>query len=115
MVERLNRTLKDQLAKYLYQSGGEWDKYLSQVELAYNYSVHSSTGYSPFLLAHGRQPRLPVHVSLNWNPGVSASTPGTLAAYAQDLCTRLSHVFREATDRSITAKLRQKGQYDKKV
>uniref|UniRef100_A0A8B9J7P3 Gypsy retrotransposon integrase-like protein 1 n=1 Tax=Astyanax mexicanus TaxID=7994 RepID=A0A8B9J7P3_ASTMX len=59
MVERLNRTLKDQLAKYMLQSGGEWDCYLSQFELAYNSSVHSSTGFSPFFLAHGREPHLP--------------------------------------------------------
>lgn len=115
MVERLNRTLKDQLAKYIYQSGGEWDRYLPQVELAYNSSVHSSTGYSPFFLAHGREPHLPVHVSLNWNPALSASAPSSPGAYAQDLCMRLSHVFSDAIDRSIAAKLRQKGQYDKRV
>lgn len=28
MVEKLNRILKDQLAKYMYQSSDEWDQYL---------------------------------------------------------------------------------------
>ncbi len=45
MVDRLNQTLKDQLAKCICESGGEWDKYLPQVELAYNSSVHSVLGF----------------------------------------------------------------------
>ncbi|KAL0154090.1 hypothetical protein M9458_050549 [Cirrhinus mrigala] len=113
MVERLNRTLKDQLAKYICESGGEWDRYLPQVELAYNSSVHSSTGFSPFFLAHGREPRLPAEILLNCSPAVTSCTPGTPADYAYDVTTRLSYVFKDAAVRSTAAKL-QKRQYDKK-
>lgn len=115
MVERLNRTLKDQLAKYIYQNGGEWDKYLSQVELAYNSSVHSSTGYTPFFLAHGREPRLPVDVLLNCSSLNSQATPGTPAAYAQDVINRLSHAFEIAAQQSKESKLQQKTHYDQKL
>ena len=69
MVERLNRTL----SKYMYQSGGEWDQYLPQVELAYNSSIHSGTGFSPFFLAHGREPNLPVDTMLNCDPAFTSS------------------------------------------
>ena len=48
MVERANRTVKDQLAKFLYTRGGEGDDHLQQVEIAYNTTVHSSTEYTPF-------------------------------------------------------------------
>ena len=113
MVERLNRTLKDQLAKYISQSGGEWDQYLPQCELAYNSSVHSSTGFSPFFLVHGREPNLPLDVFCS--PAVTSSTPGTPAAYVQDLTTHLSHAFRDAAQNSAAAKHHQKTQYDKKV
>ncbi len=34
MLERLNRTLEEQLAKYISQSGGEWNLYIPQFELA---------------------------------------------------------------------------------
>uniref|UniRef100_A0A3Q0R2N1 Integrase catalytic domain-containing protein n=1 Tax=Amphilophus citrinellus TaxID=61819 RepID=A0A3Q0R2N1_AMPCI len=105
MVERLNRTLKDQLAKYISQCDGEWDMYLPQVELAYNSSVHSSTGFSPFFLVPGREPNLPLDVMLNCSPAVTTSTPGTPAAYPNHLATRLSHAFRNAAHNS----------YDKKV
>ncbi len=113
MVERLNRTLKDQLAKYICESEGEWDKYLPQVELAYNSSVHSSTGFSPFFLAHGREPRLPAEILLNCSPAVTSGTPGTPADYARDVTTRLSYAIKDAAVRSTACKLNQKRQYDK--
>lgn len=111
MVERLNQTLKDQLAKYICERGGEWDRYLPQVELAYNSSVHSSTGFSPFFLAHGREPRLPVEILLNCSPAVTSCTPGTPADYARDVTTHLSYAFRDAAVQSTAAKR----QYDKKT
>ncbi|XP_063072262.1 uncharacterized protein LOC134462919 [Engraulis encrasicolus] len=115
MVERFNRTLKDQLAKYLSQTGGEWVQYLPQVELAYNSSVHCSTGFSPFFLAHGREPHLPLHLAVNWGPTATSATPGTPAAYVKDVTSRLSLALREAAQRSAAAKLQQKRQYDKQV
>ncbi|XP_026054681.1 uncharacterized protein LOC113040593 [Carassius auratus] len=115
MVERLNQTLKDQLAKYICESGGEWDKYLPQVELAYNSSIHSSTGFSPFFLAHGREPRLPADIILNYSPAVTSYTPGTPAGYAHDVTMRLSYAFKDAAVRSTAAKVNQKWQYDKKT
>ena len=115
MVERLNRTLKDQLSKYMAQTGGEWDQFLPQVELAYNSSVHSSTGFSPFFLVHGREANLPLDVILNCSPTVTSPTPGTPAAYASHLTSRLTHAFSEAAQRSALSKFKQKSQYDKKV
>ena len=53
MVERFNRTLIDQLAKTLLDCGGEWDEYVKQVAFAYNTSVHASTHFTPYFLAHG--------------------------------------------------------------
>lgn len=79
MVERANRTIKDQLAKYLYTRGGEWDDHLRQVEFAYNTRVQSSTKHTPFFLTHGREARLPV----------SPATPGTPGEYASSVLKRL--------------------------
>lgn len=107
--------MKDQLAKYICESGGEWDKYLPQVELSYNSSVHSSTGFSTFFLAHGREPRLPADILLNCSPAITSCTPGTPADYACDVTSRLSHAFNDAAVRSDAAKLNQKRQYDKKT
>ena len=60
MVERFNRTLKDMVAKYTRLDGSAWDEVIGATVIAYNISKHSTTGYTPFFLAHGREARLPV-------------------------------------------------------
>ena len=49
LVERFNRTLKHMLATTLRDYPFDWENRLRKVCMAYNTSVHSSTGYSPFL------------------------------------------------------------------
>ena len=48
LVERLNRTLLSMLAATVHEHPGDWDKKLRLVCMAYNTSVHQSTGFSPF-------------------------------------------------------------------
>jgi len=88
MVERFNRTLKEQLAKLLHHHGGEWDHYLPAVVLSFNSTPHSSTGYSPYVLANGREPGVPATV--NVSPPVESQTPEN---YGSELVKRLDTVF----------------------
>lgn len=104
MVERFNRTLKDQLAKVLFQSGGEWDQYLSAVVLSFNATPHSSTGYSPFFLAHGREPRLPAHMYLDSPSDEGVDTPQT---YGSALVKRMETVFQEVLNTSADQRLKR--------
>lgn len=43
LIERFNRTLKDQLSKCLYLQTEPWDIMLRSIHFSYNTSVHSST------------------------------------------------------------------------
>lgn len=91
MVERFNRTLIDLLTKILQQQQGEWDDYLRQVALAYNTSPHSSTGFTPFFLTHGREARLPANLLL---PKSSPQSPTkSVPEYAVDMISKLEDVF----------------------
>ena len=55
MVERFNRTLLDMLSTTVGDHPSNWEHNLRKVCLAYNSSVHASTGFSPFFLMFGRQ------------------------------------------------------------
>jgi transposase InsO family protein len=45
----------------------KWFEYVHAVVFAYNVSVHASTGYSPYQLVYGRDPRLPLDILLEDN------------------------------------------------
>ncbi|KAK2920504.1 hypothetical protein Q8A73_002708 [Channa argus] len=114
MVERFNRTLIDQLAKSLLQQPGEWDDCLNQVALAYNTSPHSTTGFSPFFLIHGREARMPASLLLP-NNTPSVCTSGSPADYVGQLTKKLQSAFESAAWNSDCAHDHQKHQYDKYV
>jgi len=58
LTERLNRTLSVMLSMYVNQHHRDWDDWLPYAVFAYNSSRQASTGYSPFYLLHGYEPRL---------------------------------------------------------
>ena len=63
MVERLNRTLKDMLAKTVNDQHNNWDISFPQVLLAYRTSsTHMSTGFTPHYMMIRREARLPLDV-----------------------------------------------------
>ena len=63
ITERCNRTLLTMLATAAKDNPAEWEEYLRPLCLAYNSSVHASTGFTPFYLTFGREARLPVDLS----------------------------------------------------
>lgn len=59
-AERANGSIKAMLNTMVNEQGTDWDRWLPYVVFAYNATPHTITGYSPFYLNHGREPRLPV-------------------------------------------------------
>ncbi|CAF1472839.1 unnamed protein product, partial [Rotaria sordida] len=58
-TERWNATFATQLAKFCNTEHDNWDTFLPSIVYAYNNGIHSSTGFTPYQLAFGRQPRHP--------------------------------------------------------
>ena len=59
LVERANRTILDMLATVV-KNHENWESHLRATCMAYNTSVQSTTGQSPFFLMFGRRARIPI-------------------------------------------------------
>ena len=55
MVESFHRVFHDSIAHYIDSTGMNWDVVLPFFLMAYRATPHSTTGYSPFYLPHGRE------------------------------------------------------------
>lgn len=58
--ERLNGTLIRILRAYVNYYQRDWDQHLKWSLYVYNTTVHESTGYSPYQILHGLDPRSPL-------------------------------------------------------
>ena len=112
--ERMNRTIRSQLVRCLSTFPGEWDDLVPQLELAYNTSTHTSTGFSPFYLIHMREPRLPANVM--FGPyDVSLDKPENTLSYASRLEKQLKAASQLVRNTNKEAHEKQKQHYDKRV
>ena len=59
-VERVNRTIKEMLAKLVNNCPSTWERQLGPCLMAYNNAVNTTTGHTPFFLLYGRRARLPL-------------------------------------------------------
>ena len=111
MVERFNRTLLDMLSTTVGEHPSNWEQNIRRVCLAYNSSVHASTGFTPFFLMFGRQVKLPVDLMY----GSSKMKEVPVQEYVQRLKKDLRRSYELVRDRCVTEHKRQKAIYDEKV
>ena len=114
--ERFNRTLHDRLRTLPPDKKSKWPEYLPELVYAYNATPHSSTGYSPYYLFFGREPKLPVDHLLGLEEEDSdddeiESTDDWVASHYR----RLQQAFQLASERSEKEALRRKTRNDIKA
>ena len=68
LVERQNQTLKTMIRTYVNRKQDDWDILLPYLSFAYNTSVHSATGSTPYFLLYGKEASLPVDIAMEWTP-----------------------------------------------
>ena len=107
------KTLLAMLAMFVSQEHDNWDDLLPFMMLAYNTTVHTSTGYTPYRLVFGDECNLPgnlVHRELRADP--PPGDPGTYASWVQQA---LYESYDEVRAQQQRATHRQKRNYDSKA
>ena len=107
--ERSIRTVNSMLAKIVTDDQRNWDLYIPSTCLAYNTSVHSSTGFTPSSLRFGRELRLPSDLL---QPDSRLPLQEFHSDYATELKSRLMQAFQTASETLKVSNRTQKAYYD---
>jgi hypothetical protein len=117
MVERLNRTLCESLAKV--KETDDWDLHIPAVLLAYRTKRHATTGYTPFQLVYGRQATLPIEALIpvypKGNEDTEINIQDSILQRAYELIEKLPTIQEEARENTRKSQEKQKTYFDKKV
>ena len=88
LAENHMRTMKDALSIYCDESQKDWDLHLNGVSAAYNTTINSQTGFTPFFMLYGREARLPSEMWLR----SFGQTIGVIP-YVNNIVKSLTHVW----------------------
>ena len=109
LVERFNRTLLAMLAMFVSREHDNWDDLLPFMMLAYNTTVHTSTGFTPHRLVFGEECNLP---GRELRPD---APPRDIGDYALWVRQALYETYDEVRAQQQRATHRQKRNYDSKA
>ncbi|XP_072569287.1 uncharacterized protein [Paramormyrops kingsleyae] len=112
-VERFNRTLLGMLGTLKSHEKAHWKDFVKPLVHAYNCTKHETTGFTPYELMFGRQPRLPV--DLIFNTSVSHDSPKFHSQYVQSLKTHLQESYKLAQKNAAKTAERNKVHFDRRV
>ena len=111
LVERFNRTLLDMLSTAVGERPFDWECHLCHLCLAYNTSVHLTTGYTPFYLMFGRRVAMPTDIMY----GSPTPQAVTVPDYVADLRSSLESAYQCVQERMGHKLEHQKELYDRKA
>ena len=90
-----------------------WQEWIATLTHAYNCTVSSVTGFSPYFLMFGRTPKIPLDVEM----GINLIDQGheSCQNYAKKLQARLKWAYQKAQENSRKEPERQKRYYDQNM
>lgn len=112
-VERFNRTLLGMLGTLKDKQKSHWRDYVKPLTHAYNCTKNDVTGFSPYELLFGWQPRLPVDIAFRL-PAKHGSAK-SYSEYVKKLKARLQESYQIAKENSQKVAARNKRRFDKAV
>ena len=112
--ERMNRTLLNMLKCLAENEKNNWKDHFAKLSFAYNSTVNKSTGFSPFFLMFGREPRLPIDLMFGIDLGRQCKSK-TYDQFVNDWEKSMKQAMKIANKHLDTGKASRKRYYDKKV
>ena len=94
--ERFNSTLINMLGTLPKEKKSDWINHIGTLVHAYNCTQNSATGFSPYFLMFGRQPHLPINVTLGLTPRTITEPNTTKFVQKIRECTQWAHKKAEA-------------------
>jgi transposase InsO family protein len=113
MVERFNQTLLKMLGTLDEDKKADWKSYVGPLVHSYNVTIHESTGFAPYYLMFGRQPKLAIDALLGLN--VDDLNLKSRNEYVRKLRDRLTSAYNTAKQVANKTSLIDKQYYDQKA
>lgn len=116
IIERLHGTLKPMIKKVITAQPRQWHRYLPALLFAIRELPNASTGFSPFQLLFGRQPKGPIDLLANsWRGDRDAEEAKYTFQHVIDLKNVIYDTCKVAHDAVNEARATQKFYHDKKT
>lgn len=112
-VERFNRTLLNMLGTLKAQDKTHWKDFVKPLVHAYNCTRHETTGFTPYELMFGRQPRLPI--DLAFNVPLNGHKQRSHSEYVRALKTHLQESYQLVSKNAAKTAARNKARFDRRV
>ena len=109
--ERFNGTLLNMQGTLTPEQTKDWKGHVPALVHAYNCTRNTATGFSPYFLLFGREPRLPVNVEFGLQRGGQKGSPGE-SNYISQLKKRLQFAYRKAKHMAQKQQARHRGLYN---
>ena len=113
-VERLNKSLVKILSKLISDHRRDWADFVPKAVLAYNTSVHESTGFTPYRLMFGREAILPLDALLGLETTPSQGVVQTYPDFVVEQKQQLEETEQIVRENLKRAQKLQKAYYDTK-
>ena len=113
--ERFNRSMHDLLRTLPKEKKKKWPEHLPELLYAYNATPHASTGYTPFYLLFGREPRLPVDILMGGQDQHAEVPPGDVRDWLTTHQSRLRDAYQKARERLQHAAQTRKARHDQRL
>ena len=112
-MERFNRTLLSMLGTLENKSKSRWREFVKPLVHAYNCTKNDTTGFSPYELMFGREPRLPVDLAFGLPLRDKEQT--SHSQYVQNLKSHLEESFKISAEHTKKRAGYNKTRFDKHV